>query len=343
MVADSSINSRQLRKELEKKQPARIYLFLGEEEAEKNELADAVTRLVHTDEAERKNAVRRFSLESAEDLMAAASHALSSSLFSGRTTCIMKNIHALKHTKDNRALMRDIITQLPDTATLIMTAEKYQVPAVIGPGEAALIKVVKFWRPYDSDLAGRVREGLKKSGMSIEQDALELLLELAGRDMGKINDALESLKYCGVKGAVTAGTVSSLLSGGADASLFEFISSLFKREERSLKTLGLLLDGGTPELVILSNITRRAEMVESYHLHLSRGMSPDEALKKCGVFAKEVDNFRAATGIYTAGKISGLFPLLARADLELKSGGAGKNILSNPLFSLAANMVLGMK
>jgi len=343
MAGDNSINSKQLRKELEKKSVHPIYLFLGEEEGEKDKLIDMIIDLVHDGDADRNNSVRRFSMEGNDGITPAAAHALSGSLFSAKATCVIKNIHNLKPTKENKAVARELVSQLPDTSTLIMTAEKYQAPPLFGAGELNRIKVVKFWKLYENETADYIREGFRKAGMSIDPKALEQLMELTGRDMRKIDEAIEGIRYSGSGKAVTAEIIASSLGDTVNADLFDFVHLLFRLETGSLKILGQVLDEGIPELVILSNMTKEAEAIEKYHALLSGGTAQDEALKKCGVFSKHMESFKKSIRIFTPEKITRLFPMLSRADMEIKSGGMKKSILSNPVFILASEILVGFK
>lgn len=319
-----------------------MYLFLGEEEGEKDKIISRIISAIFKDDEDRRNSVGRFYVEDLDGFLSAAGHAVSPSMFSANLVTIIRNVDNIKSSKLSKDAAGDLIRNLPSSTTLIMTSEKYQPPAIFGAEELKLIKVVKFWKFFANELAGYASEFLGRFGISADQRALDRILEISGRDIRRLDEILEKLRYSGIRGLATPEMISGLIHDNAETTIFEFIDLLFTGDTSALEGLQRVLNGGIHELVILSNITRQAEMIEKYHWLVKSGMPGDKAAGECGVFDKNKDLFFKMACKFPEERIRKIFPLISRTDLELKSGGQKKSLLSNPVFILAGEILFSI-
>lgn len=340
MAKKFSMNSKQLRNELGNNKLARIYLFTGEEEGEKEKIINTILGMVFTDEADRKNSVGRFHLEDNEFLKA-ADFALSQSIFAATSVCLMLNLEHLEQTNDHVALLRDVIENLPDATLLIMTSSENRVPRIIPADILENIKVVQFWRYFESDIFHYIREAMARSGVSIEESAIALIIELLGRDVRKIDSAIEKIVNSGEVGSITREMVNALIEDERDVSAYEFIDSFFKRKGDAYYLLKKVHEEGMHELALLGMIMRQAELIEKFHSFTTRGLSAAEALNKMKIDSRRRGNFLAYATVNPPEELSRIFPLIYRADLRIKSTNYPGGITANPIFDLVSDFLIG--
>jgi DNA polymerase III delta subunit len=332
-------NTRQLKQELDGKKLAARYLFLGEEEGEKDKFISRIMSMAFSDERERTNGASRFHIEN-EEFFSAADFALSPSMFSARRICVMYNIDTLPHNKHS-ALFRDLIFNLPDSTILIMTAIGNSPPAFMKADTLASLNIIQFWKYFDNDIRNYLIMSLRRLGLTIEDRAVDLFIERTGNDIKKIDDAIDMIRFSG-ESVIRAESVPDIVDDQKDASIFDFIDSLFKLESKSLAFLKKIIENGTPDLKIIYMILRQAEMIEQYYNFLEKGMNAEEAAKQAGVYSKNRENFRRYTDKIPPEKLKHLFPLISRADYRLKSGGRREGLIGSPVFSLATGMIFDL-
>jgi len=331
-------NSKKLKKELNAKKLDSIYLFMGEEEGEKEKFINKIIDLVFKDNKNKGNNTGRFHIEN-DEFLSAADFALSQSLFLPEKVCIMLNIDRIGSNKNDVLIFKEMLETIPDFTILIMTTAGNRPPGFIGSNDLKKIKVVQFWRYFDEDIYHYIEMNFKKLQIRIDDDAVNLLIELTGNDIKKIDDAIDMIKYSGETGIINSETIKYYINDVKSISVFNLVDSLYKKEKSVLKLLKKLIDEGTQELFILAMIQRQADIIEKYFSLIDSGMSSDEAVKSCGVYSRNRMNFIEHVKQFSPGKVKKLFPLISFADLQIKSRGITKDFLSNPIYNLVAGIL----
>jgi len=334
----NNINSKQLKKELDNKKTEKMYFFTGEEEGEKDKLITQILKLFFKGDFDSSRSTGYFHAENGE-IMDAVDFALSSSMFSNRRACIIRNIDALSVKKENKLLLADLFANISDGTLLILTTVKNTPPAVISQENLKKMKVVQFWKFFDSDIYSYVTLELKKAGMTCDDKAVSLLAELTGRDIRKIDEAIDMIKFSGETGRVSADIVRNMVHDVRSVSIFEFLDFLFKNDKRALVSLKKVIDDGTHELVILNMILKKLETLEKFYSCREQNMTLDESLKNSGIYGRSRDDFITYTKFFPQKRISLIFPLAAKADSGLKSKRNSKELISNPVFSLTESIL----
>ncbi len=337
-------NSKQFRKELESANPLHpLYLFLGEEEGEKDKVIGSIADRLFPGIDDRRGISSVFYMEEAGELAKAAEFAVSPSMFVSARMCVIRDADKITGGKAAAQLMRDLVENRDSGTTVIITAAESKPPAVLPKDILDLFKVVQFWRLFDQDIQHYVVNSIGKMGMEIEVAAVERLLDLTGRDIKKVDEALEMIRFSGESGIVTVDIVKNFVHDVRSTNIFDFLDRFFSGSPSALNELKKLLDAGTPDLLILTMIMKEAETMERYRNFLDRGMDPDEALKKAGVNPRAAEHFTRRVGKFDAKALTILFSEIARADSAIKSGGRSKFLLSHPLFDLTSAMILRKK
>jgi DNA polymerase III delta subunit len=340
MVKKNSMNSKQLRNELKNNKLERIYLFTGEEEGEKEKIINTILDMVFTDEDDKRNSVGRFHLDDKEFLKA-AHFALSQSIFAVKSVCLMFNLEHLEQTNTNVDLLRDVIENLPDATLLILTSSQNRVPRIIPADILRNIKVVQFWKYFESDIFNYIRQAMVRNGISIDESAISLMIELLGRDIRKIDGALEKIINSGEVGSITREMVNALIEDERDVSGYEFIDSFFKRKGDAYYLLKKVREEGMHELALLSMIMRQAELIEKFHSLTTMGLSAGEALNKIKIDTRRRGNFLEYAKENPPEELNRIFPLIYKADFRIKSTNYPGSITANPIFDLVSDFLIG--
>ena len=176
--------------------------------------------------------------------------------------------------------------------------------------------------------------------LEIESNALALLLEFTGKDIKKIDEAVELLKYSTTNKTITTDTIKSILHDVKDVSVFECVDLVVHRDIRALTNIKKLLENGTHELLILNLILKEAETIEKFHSIIRSGASANEAVNECGVYSKNRDNFLNNAKLFSMDRIKKIFSLIAKADFEIKSINKTKNLITNPVVFLVSEILM---
>mgnify|MGYP001465168415 CR=1 FL=1 len=336
--------SKQLFTELHSGIKHRAFLLLGEEEGEKDKAVKLILDRVFGDSPDRQLNTGRFILADdktgRDELMAAADFVMGGSMFSSARVCVVRNLHNLKFNDDVKTLVGDMINGMPDGTILVMTSTENQPPAFIEKEHGGLFHIVQFWKYFDQDLMNYIRKTLTDRRIDFHERVVPLIIELASGDIRRVDEIIDMTAYSGSGVQVTEEMVRELAGDVRDVSVFEFTDMLFRKEKKSLTLLKLLLDEGIAELLILSMITRQADMLEKYYRLRNEQLTADEALAKIGLAGSKLrrEKFNAIARRFTPDDLKRTYPLIARAEYMLKSGGASGGARS-PLVDLAFGIV----
>jgi DNA polymerase III delta subunit len=340
MPSGSPIKPKQLRSEINSGKIYTRYIFTGEEEGDKEKIINRIRTVLFPDPQEARISTGIFHAEN-DELLQAADFALSTSMFSQKLLCIIKNIDQLKQNKASSALLDDLLTGLPLSTTLIITTRKNRPPSVLKKERVSDFRLVQFWRYFENDLWKYVVSKFNNADLPISSGAVNQIVEFTGRDMRKIDDAVELLINSGIRGEISDEDVRQIVTDTSESSVFDFAESLFLKNNESLLMLKKILEEGqTNELSILGIITRQTEMIEKYHSLIDEGADINAAIKACGVFDSKREGFLRSTEMFSTKSVKKIFSLISETDYRIKSGSYWKSLINNPVFTLASEIIL---
>ena len=341
MTAVKYQTSKNLKEDIGKGKLDPVYLLMGEEEGEKEKCISMILDALFENVPERSNCVSRFHIENNE-FTAAAEYLLSQSIFYPTRACIMNNVDALKPDDPTNAVMSEIFQTIRQSMTLIMTTRNNNPPNMLTKKMMEKTRAIQFWRYFDKDIEHYIALSLAKLGLSMDRRTLELLVELTGKDIKKIDDAIDMLRNSSEKKTIDEETLRAMVHDQRDSDIFEFIDALFVRNKKALQLLEKIITSGTEDLFILNMILKQCEKIELFFSATEEGKSTEEALTNCGVYQRKRDLFWKMTRAYDRARIRKVFPLIARADYELKSGKKSRDLARNPLFNLTSEMIYSL-
>lgn len=337
MAFQKFADSRQLLVELKNKKLRKIYLFLGEEDGEKEKIIRKITDMVIADEEEKNYSTGRFHMEY-DEINQAIEFVSSGSMFSQTKVCVILNISSIKARSKEAELFNNLLEAIPESNILIMTSPENKIPAVIKKNHIDTIKIVQFWRLFEKDIANYIIKSLKNNGVEIHKHAIELFIDFTGRNIKKVDEALFKIINSGEKN-ITIDLIRQLIPDEKEVSVFAFVDSLFQKDNNSFRNLVKVLDAGNHELAVLKLIMREAELIEKYHNLIQNRVSSDSALQEIGISQRNRKQFLDCAEQFTIDDIKKIFFLIYMTDYRLKSYNYAGNLPANPLFNLVSEML----
>ncbi len=338
--------SKQFVDELAKGVKENVFLFLGEEEGEKDKVINNILGTFFKDNEERLQNTGRYYINddknAAEEFTTAADFALSGSMFSNKRVCIIRNIENMKITDGIKNIMDDMMTSTPEGTIIIITTTANQAPAFIEKKYETLVHIVQFWKNFDSDLLNYIRKNLTDKKILFEDKIIPLLIDLTGNDIKKIDEMLDMISLTSKDIPLNETFIRDIAGEIREITVFEFVDSLFLKEKRALAYLKKLLDDGIAELLILNMIIRQADAIEKYYTLLDDKNNQEEAFTKLGLAASKLkrDKFTSMLKKTDRESLGRIYPLIAKSEYSIKSSGLGSSIVSNPVFILASEMMM---
>ena len=329
-------NSKIAAQSLAKGELASCYLFLGEELGEKERFISIISDLYFgKGTPAEKRLISTFFAQNAET-GPAAGFALSSSMFDPKKICVLSDIEKAT-LKTDQALVADMIRELPDSTLLVLLCGDNNPPKYLNEELIGKTQPVVFWRLYENELQTHITQTFKNKGRIIEAGAARRIVSLTGRDLKKVNAAIERIFMGTEENPVTEQTVIALIADEKEISIFELTDAVLKRRKDSFSLLRKVLDEGAADLQILAILEREAKRIELYHDLRAKGLSHDDAIGEIHVNPKAMDDFSAYLKMFPEHRIKEFMILLSQADYAAKSSSHSPSILAGPVAGLIAS------
>ncbi|MCL1865077.1 MAG: hypothetical protein FWF73_04625 [Spirochaetes bacterium] len=338
--------SKQFNVELTKGSKDKIFLFIGEEEGEKDKIINSILNMKFNDEEERAQNCGRYYIGDDKDRMSefvsAADFALAGSMFSNNRVCIIRNLDKIEVNDRAKNIIDDIFTSTPEGTIIIITCMTNKVPALIDKKYESLLHIVQFWKNFDSDLVSYINKSLRNLKVKFDDNIVPLILELTGNDIKKIDEMLDMISMISIDTPLSNALLKDLAGGIRDISIFEFIDSLFLKEGQSLLHLKKLLNEDTNELFILNMIIRQMELIEKYYNLIEDKQSHETALTKLGLAAskRRMERFTSILKKINREELKRIYPHIAKAEYQIKSSRASNTLINNPIFTLSSEIII---
>ncbi|MBN2436859.1 MAG: DNA polymerase III subunit delta [Spirochaetes bacterium] len=317
----------------EKLSPSGAFLFLGEEEAEKEKCVN----LFKTNFFDSQPNMQIFYCDT-DDFLKGADFVLSEDMFESRKAAVFKKIEAVLKKKQNISLLCDILNRASNSIMIIMETNSNRIPATLLktgiPFESAI-----FWKKFENDLLKYIVSELKKRGKTIDSHGASVILSLCGRNIAIIDDALKNIIYGTSNNKVEIEDIKHLIQNNRSLSVFECIDSIFQKDKKSISVIQKTLDGGTHELVIISMIYNRLLQMETYYELKDKGNSTNEALSTLSIQPRQQAFFQQSLRKFSKDSVKNNLIQLAITEKMLKSSPSSKNILANHLMDLLYSLI----
>lgn len=167
-------------------------------------------------------------------------------------------------------------------------------------------------------LARRARERQKK----LSAGASTLLLEVAGPELARLDDAVERLSlFVGDGAEIDEAAVAECIVGVRAASVFELTSALGRRDlGAALSALALVYDPRERGLPLLGTLAWSTRQLMKFSGATARGLSPPEAARHAGAPPFKAGELAAQARALGPAELERWLRTLAEVDLALKGG-----------------------
>ena len=220
-----------------------------------------------------------------------------------------------------KALIAYVREPDPTTCLVLEATSKVKKNGALYKAIAKAGCVLESTAPRERDLPGWVRNRAKEMNRAIRPDAAALLVEVLGRDLSGLDDALNRLVlFVPSPGDIQCSHVEETVSFSRTRTVWELIDAIADRKvdlalDRSLH----LLDQGEQPLQLLALVTRHVRQLMLGRGALAEGVSRGEVLKRAGVPPFREGTFMRQLDYYGPDELVAAVQRLAQADMMLKS------------------------
>jgi DNA polymerase-3 subunit delta len=301
------------------------FLFLGPELGEKQDAIDRIRNELTAKHGSPPEETHFYAGDTpAADI---ASFLLNGSLFSSARLILVKNAELLKKKEDTASIAAYLKVPATD-ATLILVSDGTNLDRAI---EDAVPKSSKrvFWEMFDNRKPEWVRSYFKREGFSVDNNAVNTILELVENNTGALRRECSRLALfaggkTGAKAVITAEEIEKWLSHTRGESAFTLFSALAGGNlSRSLEILDALLAAQETPVSIIAGLVWCFRRFRDYCELASRGTPSDFELKKAGITtAKGRHDYAEAERTFGLDAADDFLSLSAEYDIAAREGGA---------------------
>jgi len=238
-------------------------------------------------------------------------------LFMDRRVVILRNFKALSVTHKDHVI--GAAQEVPEGVVLVVETPEEKLDTA---RHKSLKKVADergmsfcFAHLDDMETLERVRGRLKRAGLSIDPDALDLLVESVGTHLSDLGNELEKIILAAPEGRpIDRERVAAVVGRYRTENLFTFLDTMSPRNPASvLRRLATLLDGGEEPVFVLTMLLRRVlQLLEIHAIVAEKGRAAS---------GKALAGFMAGhTNPYFADRLRTQARGFERAHLELLMG-----------------------
>lgn len=292
------------------------YLFLGPEEGEKRVAVGQIREQIIADAGE----IEEYSYFAFETPIADVVSLLrNGSLFAGHIFVRLRFAESIK-LKDDLELLSSYLKSPPAEATLVFESGETRVDkrleTIVGPGGKRI-----FWEMFDNQKEGWVRAYVQRRGGTIDQDAVELLLDLVENNTVELRTEIDRLM---------AFVGKHLCLDDVDRHIYH------AREENVFSLFDAVAAGDFPgAMEILSKLSASADMGQTlgglswqfdrlFRLHRLRLRHTDESaiFSRQGIDVKSKraqKTYTSAARIFDSGTVNRIVVLLNETEEAIRS------------------------
>lgn len=216
----------------------------------------------------------------------------------------------------------DVLTNIADSTVVLLTATALDGRSYLMKTLKSIGIVKEFRNLYERDAVQWCRDRAKHHGVRLGHREAQLLVELVGTDLVRIEHELEKISlYLRESGAlVTPDVVARVAGGGAEVVVFDLLDAIGERDgARAVTLLRRMLQAGEPPVKALFTIgryvrdlLRAASMAES-------GLKRNEIIEKLGIHPYRAGKLVTQASNFSAKELATALQQILSSDLKVKS------------------------
>lgn len=216
---------------------------------------------------------------------------------------------------------------LPPTTRLIFVEDQMlpashpilKVARSEGKDKGAFIRL--FQRPKDRDLPGWIHARAEAKGGRIDREATIILAALVGNDLRLLDQEIDKLLLYAGGMPVSPEHVRTLVSRAREASIFDLVDCVGRREpDRALRLLHHLLDAGEPPLYLLTMLARQVRILIQVSELQAQGFSQQEIVDRLKLHPYVVQKGLAQARNFDMAQLEAAHQHLVETDWAIKTG-----------------------
>lgn len=304
-------------KSIRQKQYKPIYLLHGEEPFFIDEITQVIENEILTDAEKSFNLTVLYGKD--VDNLAVVDYARRYPMMSPYQVVILKEAQDMK----TLPLLLSYIEQ-PLSSTVFCIAYKHKkldMRTAFAKSFSKHALVFESKPLYDNQLPDFIRNWLKDNKFQIDTDALNLIVEYLGTDLGKVFNELEKLKINITEGSkITVNHIEKFIGISRDYNVFELQRAIGQRNIlQANKIVNYFRENpkSAPIVMVISSLY--GYFSKLYQLHFIQNQSPADKVKTLGLrsewFLKE---YTMVFKNYSLTKIEEIIALLSEFDLKSK-------------------------
>ncbi len=296
-----------------------VYLISGEDTLLVQECCDQVRRAARAAGCTEREVIDVGPRFNWDDIMHSAS---SMSLFAERKLVELRIPSGKPGAEGSKALCEYLELSSGGDDILLVVSGKIDKQSTNSKWYKALDKAgvtVQVWPVDTSKLPRWLSQRVRAAGMSIDNEALQLLCDRVEGNLLAAVQEVEKLKLLANGGNITAETVTGAVSDNARYSLFDMADHALRGNARdSLKMLHGLRAEGTEAAVALWALVREIRTLNQARQACDRGQSPQQALGALRVWKSRMALMQGALARHSSRSLVALLEQAARADGSIK-------------------------
>ena len=279
------ISPEKLNSELAKGTTAPIYLLTGEDVYRKEKVIRQLKGILHPDE------FNFFKAQAtSQDISEGLAQANTAPVFSNVRLIILTDVDKLrKGSKEQTALTAYAQNPLPST-TLVLThndAKKLKTDKTLAEACGQTGCVVNFEELKNDDLTAWVRQNMADKGLEARFEAVDLLCDCVGSDLGALDNELEKLYLFTAQRkdkTITPQDVLDCIGFKKDENPFELSNALSAcSKTRALCQIDKLINAGEEPVAILAKMSYPILKMARIKRLSEAGMAPGDILRAAGL------------------------------------------------------------
>jgi DNA polymerase-3 subunit delta len=248
---------------------------------------------------------------------------------------VLSNVDMLTDTQ--RKDLLSMLASPPETGILIMVSNpEKKTKAGFYQKLRSLARSEELRKPKRAPLVNWIQAFVKRYGCTVDQDALQIIVEYVGEDQISLSGELEKMvTYVGKNRKITYEDARAVLTSNMMNTVFDLTDAVGNRQRKSaLSVLTYLLEWGEAPEKILGVLRGFFIRLRGFVFYKQRGILRKDIAQKMGVMFFIVNKEMEYIRNFSETEIKKRLEFLYDAEVRIKTGEEPEFILTNLVYNL---------
>jgi len=251
--------------------------------------------------------------------------------FGGKNMVVIYNVDRYRE-PDQRAL-EAYLANPNRHCVMIITGRKFDRRKKFYKTAKSSAEVIPIEPPYDSQIPEYINAYVRSEKKQISPEAVEILLENVGPDLGRIIMEIDKLIiYVGDQQSISADCVDELIGFSREETNFNLCEAVLEQNtDEALKILSVLRQEGVSLQEIIGMLRWQLERLWRGHDLINEGSGSDQIIRELGIHPRFVPAFIASVRKYPVGIMRRGYQQVLEADWASRQAGADPDTILDVL------------